>query len=69
MIEYDLSLDEMRKDDKEVEIEGLRFIYDQKAQEEIGTYVKIDFVTSQGLKLINQNQTLAYALRLKNVSS
>ncbi|WP_144449324.1 hypothetical protein [Halalkalibacter nanhaiisediminis] len=66
MIEYDLALDEPRKDDKHAYIEGFTFIYDKKASDEIGQFVKIDYVQSQGLKLINQSQTLAYAQQLKN---
>jgi hypothetical protein len=67
MVEYDLSLDELRQDDKTVVVETFHIIHDQKTEEEIGSYVKIDYVSSQGLKLINKNQILAYGLRLKNV--
>ena len=67
MIEYDLALDEPRKTDSFIEMHDLLFVYDEKAKEEIGTFVKIDFVPSQGLKLTNANQTLAYALQMKTV--
>lgn len=68
MVRYDLALDEPREDDKQVHIEGYIFLYDEKASDEIGRFVKIDYVPSQGLKLMNQNQTLAYALPLKSVT-
>ncbi|MFD2511318.1 hypothetical protein [Halalkalibacter alkalisediminis] len=67
MVEYDLALDEPRKMDSQVRLHDLLFVYDRKAEEEIGVFVKIDFVPSQGLKLINANQTLAYALQMKTV--
>ncbi|WP_227936083.1 hypothetical protein [Alkalihalobacillus deserti] len=67
MIEYDLALDEPRNTDSYVKLHDLLFIYDDKASDEIGAFVKIDFVPSQGLKLINANQTLAYALQMKTV--
>ncbi|MFC0560446.1 hypothetical protein ACFFH4_15695 [Halalkalibacter alkalisediminis] len=53
--------------DSQVRLHDLLFVYDRKAEEEIGVFVKIDFVPSQGLKLINANQTLAYALQMKTV--
>jgi hypothetical protein len=67
MIEYDLALDEPRKTDFRVELNGLLFVFDQKAKDEIGSFVKIDFIPSQGLKMINANQTLAYFLQIKNL--
>ncbi|WP_332694642.1 hypothetical protein [Halalkalibacter lacteus] len=67
MVAYDLALDEPRQDDSHVQIDNFLFIYDEKASEEIGAFVKIDFVPSQGLKMINANQTLAYALQLKTL--
>ncbi|ARK30818.1 hypothetical protein [Halalkalibacter krulwichiae] len=67
MIEYDLALDEPRETDARVEVESVLFIYDQKASDEVGQFIKIDFVPSQGLKLLNANQTLAYALQMKRV--
>lgn len=67
MIEYDLALDEPREKDSKVKVNELFFIYDAKASDEIGEFVKIDFVPSQGIKLINANQTLAYALQMKTV--
>lgn len=66
MVAYDLTFDKKREGDVHVPINDLLFIYDSKAKEEIGRFVKIDFVPSQGLKLINQNQTLAYGLRIKS---
>ncbi|WP_088105288.1 hypothetical protein [Halalkalibacter urbisdiaboli] len=65
MIEFYLALDEPRPHDTEVLIDKILFIYDLKAYDEIGGYLKIDFNPSQGLKMINSNQTLAYGLRLK----
>lgn len=65
MVAYDLVLDEQGPDDVSLEIDQLPFIYDNKTEDEIGAYVKIDFVASQGLKMINANQTLAYALNLR----
>ncbi|MDT8860587.1 hypothetical protein N0O92_10110 [Alkalihalobacillus sp. MEB130] len=67
MVAYDLALDELRPNDTEKKIENWPFVYDEKTEDEIGTFVKIDFVPSQGLKMINANQTLAYALQLKQV--
>lgn len=67
MVEYDLTLDNIQQDDSMVTVGSLKFIYDSKAQSEIGSYIKIDYVPSQGLKLINKNQTLAYGLQLKNL--
>lgn len=67
MVEYDLALDESSKKDHKLTIEDLPFIYDKKAVDEIGSYVKIDYIASQGFKLINKNQTLAYGLSLKNI--
>jgi hypothetical protein len=65
MIEFYLALDESRTADTTFVERDLTFIYDEKASEEIGTYLKIDFNPAQGLKMINSNQTLAYGLRLK----
>ncbi|WP_100372967.1 hypothetical protein [Bacillus sp. FJAT-45037] len=65
MIEFYLALDERGIDDHEMHIDGLSFIYDQKALEEIGDYLKIDRNPSQGYKLINKNQTLAYGLNMR----
>ncbi|WP_100404207.1 hypothetical protein [Bacillus solitudinis] len=65
MIEFYLALDEPRQEDNAIEIDFIPFIYDQKAKEEIGNYLKIDFKPTQGLKMINSNQTLAYGLRLR----
>ncbi|KHF40473.1 hypothetical protein [Halalkalibacter okhensis] len=67
MVAYDLTLDESRLNDSHKRIEGLPFVYDDKTIEEIGAFVKIDYVPSQGLKMINANQTLAYALQLKEL--
>ncbi|WP_332634092.1 hypothetical protein [Halalkalibacter flavus] len=67
MVAYDLTLDESRLTDSQKEIEGFTFVYDDKTIEEIGAFVKIDYVPSQGLKMINANQTLAYALQLKTL--
>ncbi|MCL7747403.1 hypothetical protein [Halalkalibacter alkaliphilus] len=67
MVAYDLTLDESRLNDSQKELEGLTFVYDDKTIEEIGAFVKIDYVPSQGLKMINANQTLAYALQLKTL--
>ncbi len=67
MVAYDLALDEPRQEDSQVCIDNFHFLYNEKASEEIGSFVKIDFVPSQGLKMINANQTLAYALQLKTL--
>ncbi|GAE24445.1 hypothetical protein JCM9140_373 [Halalkalibacter wakoensis JCM 9140] len=66
MVAYDLALDEPRLDDSRERKEELLFVYDDKTIEEIGAFVKIDYIPSQGLKMINANQTLAYALSLKD---
>ncbi|WP_026672135.1 hypothetical protein [Alkalihalobacterium bogoriense] len=65
MIEYFLTLDEARADDKVMKVDDFVFLADQKAEDEIGDYLKIDFVDSQGLKLINRAQTLAYAQKVR----
>ncbi|WP_368504205.1 hypothetical protein AB3N04_19465 [Alkalihalophilus sp. As8PL] len=67
MIEFYLALDERGEEDVEINVNGISFIYDQKAEEEIGNYLKVDVVPSQGIKLINANQTLAYGLMMKEV--
>ncbi|GAE35750.1 hypothetical protein [Halalkalibacter akibai] len=67
MIEYDLALDEPSKTDYQINLHNLLFVYDQKAKDEIGSFIKIDYVPSQGIKLINANQTLAYGLHIKEV--
>ncbi|WP_078554167.1 hypothetical protein [Bacillus alkalicellulosilyticus] len=65
MIEYFLALDETRSDDIIINVDGIDLLVNQKALDEIGDYLKIDFVPSQGLKLINRAQTLAYAQQVK----
>jgi hypothetical protein len=67
MVAYDLALDEPRQTDSNIIIDNILFIYDVKTSEEIGSFVKIDFIPSQGLKMINANQTLSYALQLKTL--
>ncbi|MDQ0206213.1 iron-sulfur cluster biosynthesis family protein [Alkalicoccobacillus murimartini] len=52
-------------EDQQEEIAGQPFVYNKKASDEIGSQVTIDYKSSQGLKLINKNQTLAYGLLLK----
>jgi len=66
MVEYFLALDEPRSDDTVVVRNGITYVYNQKALEEIGPYLKIDFRTI-GFVLINREQTLAYGLRLKSM--
>ncbi|MCK0471913.1 iron-sulfur cluster biosynthesis family protein [Halalkalibacter sp. APA_J-10(15)] len=67
MVAYDIVLDKKSEDDLEVSLKGLPFIYNTKAIDEIGNYIKVDYVPSQGLKMVNTNQTLAYGLSLKSV--
>ncbi|WP_148296474.1 iron-sulfur cluster biosynthesis family protein [Halalkalibacter hemicellulosilyticus] len=67
MVAYDIVLDHKNEDDHESMLNELPFIYNKKAIEEIGKYIKIDYVPSQGLKMVNTNQTLAYGLSLKSV--
>ncbi|ERN53386.1 hypothetical protein M3689_16305 [Alkalihalophilus marmarensis] len=67
MIEFYLALDERGLEDTFVIVDDIPFIYDHKALDEIGSYLKVDFIGSQGLKLINSNQTLAYGLKLKRL--
>lgn len=56
---------EPRKDDF-VHIEDtIHLLLDEKAQQEIGDYLKLDFVSSQGFKLVNVQQILAYGLRIR----
>ncbi len=63
MVEYFLALDELRQGDTVLQMNGFDVAYDRKAEEEIGTYVKIDYRLS-GFVLINKSQTLAYGLRI-----
>ncbi len=66
MVEYFLATDESKASDQQHQVHSIPFIYDQKAEDEIGDYVKIDYISSQGIKLLNRNQTLAYGLMLKS---
>ncbi|WP_017727487.1 hypothetical protein [Halalkalibacterium ligniniphilum] len=68
MIEFYLALDDASQNDHVVTIQSIPFVYDKKAEEEIGAYLKIDAVPSQGLKLVNQNQTLAYNQKVRPLS-
>ncbi|MFK3938822.1 iron-sulfur cluster biosynthesis family protein [Alkalihalobacillus sp. NPDC078783] len=66
MIEFYLQLDDpVESEDTLVEVDSQRFIYNKKASDEIGSRVTIDYKPTQGLKMINPNQTLAYGLTLK----
>lgn len=65
MIEFFLTLDEARAEDNIMIVGEFVFLTDKKAEDEIGDYLKIDFVDSQGLKLINRAQTLAYAQKVR----
>lgn len=66
MIEFYLQLDDpIETEDKVVKEAGQQFIYNKKASDEIGSRVTIDYKPTQGLKMINPNQTLAYGLTLK----
>ncbi|TSB45176.1 iron-sulfur cluster biosynthesis family protein [Alkalicoccobacillus porphyridii] len=66
MIEFFLQEDTLDPEqDEEVVIGNLSFIYNKKASEEIGPQLTIDYKSTQGLKLTNNNQTLAYGLNLK----
>ncbi|WP_082795209.1 iron-sulfur cluster biosynthesis family protein [Alkalihalobacillus trypoxylicola] len=61
MVDYKLMKDSKKENDQMIEVEGITFLYDQKAIEEIGDYLKIDYISNQGIKLTNKNQILAYA--------
>lgn len=63
-VEFDLIIDERTTDDQVVQVDSFTFIYNERAYEDIGPYVKIDFIPSQGLKMTNKNQILAYGLKL-----
>lgn len=63
-IEFDLMIDEQQAGDEIKQVDSFTFIYNEQALEDIGSYVKIDYVPSQGLKMTNKNQILSYGLRL-----
>lgn len=66
MIEFYLKRDSYNpEEDKQEQIAGQTFVYNKKASDEIGSQIKIDYKSTQGLKMMNQNQTLAYGLNLK----
>ncbi|WYP24849.1 iron-sulfur cluster biosynthesis family protein [Alkalihalobacillus sp. FSL W8-0930] len=66
MIEFYLQLDDpVESEDTTVRQAGQQFIYNKKASDEIGSRVTIDYKPTQGLKMVNPNQTLAYGLTLK----
>ena len=66
MIEFYLEAAQFKpEEDEQVVIGDITFIYNKKASDEIGSHIKIDYKSHQGLKLINQNQTLAYGLSLR----
>ncbi|WP_082407010.1 iron-sulfur cluster biosynthesis family protein [Bacillus sp. JCM 19041] len=65
MVEFYLQEGEVKEGDQVLEVNELTFLYDEKAEEEIGTVIKVDYVSSQGLKLLAPRGTLAYAQRVK----
>ncbi|TES57564.1 hypothetical protein E2L07_02470 [Halalkalibacterium halodurans] len=67
MIEFYLAYDHVNQDDHVQSFHEMTWIYDEKAAEEIGEEVKVDFVPSQGFKLINRNQTLAYGQSIRTM--
>ncbi|WP_216827827.1 hypothetical protein [Alkalihalobacterium elongatum] len=69
MLEFQLALDEQGVDDEIFTFGKVHVLLDQKALEEIGRYLKIDYYENQGYRLINASQTLAYGLRIKNKNS
>lgn len=65
MVEYFVQEGEELEGDKSVNVGELTVIYDNKAVEEIGDRVKLDFVDSQGLKILAPQGTLAYAQKVR----
>ncbi|MBU8907450.1 hypothetical protein [Desertibacillus haloalkaliphilus] len=65
MIEFFLALDEPRPEDVIIEVNGITFLADRYARQEVGSYLKVDYRPMQGFKLINKNQTLAYGVKIK----
>ncbi|OLO40388.1 hypothetical protein BTR23_07835 [Alkalihalophilus pseudofirmus] len=65
MLEFQLALDERRIEDTVITCKKVNVLLDQKAIEEIGHYLKVDYYANQGYRLINSAQTLAYGLRIK----
>ncbi|TES50587.1 MULTISPECIES: iron-sulfur cluster biosynthesis family protein [Bacillaceae] len=65
MIEFYLQEGTEQEGDQKKELDGITFLYDAKAEEEIGKSIKIDFVHAQGLKLLAPRGTLAYAQKVK----
>ncbi|WP_082676316.1 iron-sulfur cluster biosynthesis family protein [Shouchella shacheensis] len=65
MVEYYLQEGEVNEKDNEVTVEGIKVLYDEKALEEMGSEVKVDFIPSQGLKLMNPGGTLAYGQNVR----
>ncbi|MEB1809462.1 MAG: hypothetical protein LPK26_19570 [Bacillaceae bacterium] len=69
MLEFQLALDEQAEDDGVFTFDKVHVLIDQKALEEVGNYLKIDYYENQGFRLINSSQTLAYGLRIKKKTS
>lgn len=68
MVEYFVQEGIVEAGDQIVDVEGLTVIYNQKAEAEIGNEVKVDYVPSQGLKLVAPTGVLAYAQRVRSSS-
>ncbi len=68
MVEYFIQEGIVEAGDQTVEVEGLTVIYNEKAEAEIGNEVKVDYVPSQGLKLMAPTGVLAYAQRVRSSS-
>ncbi|MFB4211242.1 iron-sulfur cluster biosynthesis family protein [Shouchella sp. JSM 1781072] len=69
MVEFYLQVGKKTGEDQEVVIHDISFLYDEKAEEDIGEAIKIDFVHAQGLKLLAPRGTLAYAQKVKSADS
>ncbi|WP_139365590.1 iron-sulfur cluster biosynthesis family protein [Shouchella patagoniensis] len=65
MVEFYLQEGVFKEDDQLIKANDLTFLYDNKAEEEIGKVIKVDYVLSQGLKLLAPRGTLAYAQKVK----
>ncbi|MBM7840783.1 Fe-S cluster assembly iron-binding protein IscA [Alkalihalobacillus xiaoxiensis] len=65
MVEYFVQEGEQLDGDESVTVGELTVFYDKKAVEEIGEQVKLDYVESQGLKILAPQGTLAYAQKVR----
>jgi ABC-type branched-subunit amino acid transport system substrate-binding protein len=65
MVEYFIQEGIVEAGDQTVDVEGLTVIYNEKAEAEMGNEVKVDYVPSQGLKLVAPTGVLAYAQRVR----